>query len=297
MSYTTTDFLTNVKMRASMPTSQTTFDSTKMLALGDAEIRSYILPLLIRSREYYLAYDDDRTINSSGVYVLSPRAIGGKLINASLLDGMTIQDLSWITEDELYTLDNSPRGVPGIYLKRNSVILVPPTQHGFPTIRLTINIRPGNLVVTTDAAQITAINTGLSTVTVSGTVPAAFTTSLTYDLIQDEPNFDHLAIDQVATSVTSTTVVFSSLPDRLAVGDWVSISQTSPVVQIPADLQPLLEQKVSCSLLRFQGDKDSLTLAQAELERMEKDTMALYTPRVEKAGKKLVMRNRILRRV
>lgn len=296
MSYTTSDFLTNVKMRASIPTSQSTFDTTKLLALGDAEIRSYILPLLLRSREYYLAYDDDRAINATGVYILSPRAVGSKLINASLLDGSNIQELTWITEDELFRLDQTLRGVPGIYLKRNAVILVPPTSHGFSQIRLTMNIRPGNLVSTMSAAQITSINTGTNTLTFS-TIPSTFVTSLTYDVIQNEPHFDHISIDQVASSITSTTMVFSSLSSRIAVGDWVSVSQTSPVVQVPADLQPLLEQKVSSSILRFQGDKESAAAAEAEVKRMEEATMALYVPRVEKAGKKISMRNRLLRRL
>ncbi len=279
-----------------MPTSQSTFDTTKILSLGDAEIRSYIIPLLLRSREYYLAYDDDRAINSTGVYVISPRAIGSKLINAALLDGTTIQELTWITEDELYRLDQAPRGIPGIYIKRNSVILVPATEHGFSQIRLTMSIRPGNLVATTSAAQITSINTGTNTLTFT-TIPSSFVTSLTYDIIQNQPHFDHISIDQVASSITSTTMVFSSLSSRIAVGDWVSISQTSPVIQVPADLQPLLEQKVSASILRFQGDKDSAAAAEAEVKRMQDDTMALYVPRVDKAGKKISMRNHLLRRL
>lgn len=267
-----------------------------MLALGDAEIKSYILPLLLRSREYYLAYDDDRTINSTGIYILSPRAVGSKLINASLLDGTTIQELVWITEDELNRLDHTVRGVPGIYLKRNAAILVPATDHGFSQIRLTMNIRPGNMVVTTSAAQITAIDTGTNTVTFTS-LPATFTTAMTYDFIQDQPHFDHLAIDQTASSITSTTMVFSSLSYRLIVGDWVSIAQTSPVVQVPADLQPLLEQKVASSMVRFQGDKDALAAADDELKKMEKATMALYVPRIDKAGKKISMRNGLLRRL
>jgi hypothetical protein len=283
-------------MRASIPTSQSTFDTTKLLSLGDAEIRSYILPLLLRSREYYLAYDDDRTVNSTGVYILSPRAVGSKLINAALLDGTTIQELTWITEDELYRLDQAPRGIPGIYIKRNAVILVPATEHGFSQIRLTMSIRPGNLVATTSAAQITAIDTGTNTLTFSS-IPSTFLTTLTYDIIQSQPHFDHISIDQVSSSITSTTMVFSSLSSRIAVGDWVSVAQTSPVVQVPADLQPLLEQKVSASILRFQGDKDSAMAAEAEVKRMQDDTMALYVPRVDKAGKKISMRNHVLRRL
>lgn len=298
MAYTTTDFLTNVKTRASIPTSQSTFTIDKILSLGDAEMRSYIMPLFLRAREYYLAYDYEASVTSDGFYQVPTRAVGAKLVNAALLNGTSKLDLTWITEDELSRLDQTVRGVPGIYLKRNTVILVPATSHGFGTIRLTYNIRPGSLVATASAAQITAINTGTNTLTfAAGTIPAAFTTLMTYDIIQAQPHFDALSIDQVASSITTTTMVFSSLSSRLAAGDWVSLANQSPIVQCPVEIQPLFEQKVATTILRSQGDMESYKAGVEELDRMRKDTQAVYLPRIEKEGKKINLRTRLLRRL
>lgn len=296
MAYTTTEFLVNVKTRAAVPTSQSTFTVSKILSLADDEIRTYILPMLSSKLEYYYAYDDERAVNASGIYDVHTRAVGGSLINVALLDSTNRVDVAWVTEDRLIRTDNTNEGILGCYLKRNQLVLLPPDAHGFSTLRMTILLRPGQLVETTTAAQITGISSNTLSFA-SGTIPASFTTSVTYDLIQAGPHFDHLGIDLTASSVTSTTVVLSSTPSsRLAVGDWISLAGTSPVVQVPVEAWPLLCQKTANTLMRAQGDNEGLAAGEKELKRMEEMTSSLFTPRIKKEGKKLVIRNRILRR-
>ncbi len=297
MSFTTTEFLDRVKTRGGIPTNQNTLTTARLLNIGDDGIRSYILPLIMKAREFYYAYDDDRDVNATGVYDLHSRAVAGKLINACLLSGTSRLDLAWVTEEELSVTDTPVSGRPGMYLKRNQLITVP-IALGFDTLRMTIPIRPGKLVPTTEAAQITAINTATKTLTfATGTIPSTFTTSVLFDIIQDKPHFDHLSIDQVVTSVTTTTMVFSStLSSRLVVGDWVSLAGESPVVQVPVELQPLLVQNTANTCLRSQNDLEALAAGEKELARMEKDTVSLYNPRIETEGKKIIMRSGILRR-
>lgn len=297
MAYTTTELVANIKTRAAVPTSQSTYTVAKILGIADAELRSYMLPLVMKSQEAYYQYDVDTTLNATGIYDIPTRAVGGKVVNCALLDGDSRLDLAWITEEGLQRYDQTNRGRPGVYIKRNQVILVPATGTQYTTIRITIIIRPGQFVETSAAAQITAIDTGTNTLTfASGTIPAAFVTSATFDLIQAKPHFDHLAIDQTAATITGTTMIFSSLPSRLAVGDWVSLAGESPIVQVPVELQPLLEQCAANTILRAQGDLEKTAAGEKKLSMMEKDTTNLYTPRIENEGKKLVNRTRILRR-
>jgi hypothetical protein len=267
-----------------------------MLMLADDELRSYLLPMILKSQEAYYDYDDLRTINSTGIYDMSTRAVASKLVNAALIDSDNRQNLSWITEERLIKTDNTSIGVPGIYFKRNQVYLIPPTEHGFPQIKFTISLRPGKFVLTTAAAQITAI-AGNTLTFATSTIPSTFTSSVTYDLIQANPHFDPLGIDLAASSVTSTTVVLTATPSsRLAVGDWLCLAGESPIVQVPVELQPLLAQKVANTMNRAQGDLENLAAGEKELGRMEKAVTSLYTPRIQKEGKKLVLNSNILRR-
>lgn len=296
-SYTTTDFLDAVKIRGAIPTSQNTFTVDRLLNFGDQEIRTYFLPLIMSAREYYYAYDDERALNATGIYDISSRAVGGKLINAALIQGTSRLDLNWITEDELTRTDTPNRGRPGIYIKRNQLILIPPAP-GFTTLRMTIPIRPGKMVATSSAAQITAINTATNTLTfVSGTIPTAWTTAMTFDLVQDQPHFDTLSIDLTSSAITTTTMQLSSLSSRLAVGDWVSKANESPIIQIPAELHGCLFQACANTCLRSQGHMDALVAGERELAEMRKNAHNIYNDRIEQEGKKIILRNRSLRRL
>lgn len=298
MSYTTTEFLDSVKVRGAIPTSQNTFTVARILNLGDAELRSYILPLVMKAREFYYAFDVSTAINTTGVYDIHTRAVGGKVTNACLTDADTRLDLNWISEEELSSLTNTQSGKPGVYIKRSQLVVVP-ADVPYTYFKQTILLRPGKFVATTAAAQITAINTSTKTLSfTSGTVPTTWTTANLFDLIQAQPHFDHLAIDQVVTSITTTAIIFSStLPTRLAVGDWVSLAGESPIIQVPVELQPLLEQKTANTCMRAQGDEAGLKSGEEELTRMQKETWNLYQPRIEDEGKKIVIRSGILRRV
>ena len=117
------------------------------------------------------------------------------------------------------------------------------------------------------------------------------------DLVQANPHFDTLAIDQVITSVTTTAIIFSStLPTRLAVGDWVSLQGQSPVIQLPLELHPLLAQRVANQCLKNSPHSEAYKNGLNEVLALEKQAMHLLTPRIEKEGKKIVNRSGMLRR-
>lgn len=298
MAYTTTEMLDAIKVRAAMPTSQNTYTSARILAIADDELRSYFIPLIMKAREYYYAYDVTTALNATGVYDIHTRAIGAKLVNAYLLSGTTKRNLVWLSEEEMTDTDQPPRGGPGIFLKRSQVHLKPAST-GDTSIVQTILLRPGDLVLTSAAAQITAIDTGTKTLTfAASTIPTTWTTANLFDLVQATPHFDTLSIDQVATSVTSTTIVMSSaLSSRLVVGDWVSLAGQTPIVQIPVELQSLHVTKCAATILRAQGSKDSADRAEREVREMEKNVWPIYTNRIQDEGKKIVPRNQLLRRV
>lgn len=281
-----------------MPTSQNTFTTAKILSLGYDELLYYLMPKISSMREYFYAYDVEEDINATGIYDVPTRAMGGALVNLALLKDNSRYDLDWITEEGLGRTNETPLGKPGAYIKRNQIYLVPPTGTGYDTIRKTILLRPGRFIATSAAAQITAINTGTNTLTfASGTIPSTFTTSESFDIIQQNPHFDHLAIDQTASTITSTTIVFSSLPSRLAVGDWVTLAEESPIIQAPVELQPLLEIKTASTILRSQGDSPAMKAMDEEIKKIEEVVFKIFTPRVQKEGKKIVNRTGILRRV
>lgn len=295
MAYTWTELLDDIKVRGSIPTSQSTYTEARLLRLADAVFRSKILPLVDKVREGYYSYDVDFTIANGSSFLIPTRAVGAKLENAAFIYGSQRQNAIRYYEEELTDMSLSPSIKPGFYIKRNRVFPVPTDGGGYTTLRLTIVMRPNRLCVSSDACQVTAINTGTNTLTF--TVVPDWDTSDTLDIVQQDPHFDWLAIDQAITSVTTTTIAFASaLPADLAVGDWVSLAGETPVIQCPVELHPLLAQEVANVCLKAQTDQAAYALGKEEAELIKEGITSLLSPRVEQQGRKISNRTGLLRR-
>lgn len=299
MAQTWTELLDDIKVRGMIPTSQNTFTEARLLRLTKAALLSKVMPLADRVQEGFYSYDVDETLNDTGLYYINRRAVGAKLLDATLVNGDDTFQLTRYFEQDIQNAD-SPPGDYGFVLKRNQVRLVPRVPSAWTTFRQTILLNPANLVAVTDAAQITGIDTVTGVVTCAS-VPSSWTTANTFDHVQAEAHFDTLSLDLVASAVvtgTNGTLTFTPalLSDRLAVGDWVSLSKESPIVQVPEALLPLLAQEVANIALKSQTDQTAYKLGVDEVKEMRQAILTLVSPRVRAAGKKLVNRTGILRR-
>lgn len=302
MPFTWTELLDSIKVRGQIPTGQNTgspFTEDRIRDRANEVLRTKVLPDLLKVREEFYSYDIDLPIVSTGVYDIHNRAIGGKLDNVALISGTERLDLVLYDEDEIFDTDQAPSYRPGFYLKRNQIVTLPKDGSGYSYLRQTIFLRPAEIVSQDDGAQITAINTSTKVVTFT-TVPSTWTTAMLYEMVQQKAHFDSLGIDLVITAITTGaggTLTFSAaLPDRLAVGDWVSLSGESPIVQLPVEWNPLLAQETACECLKNSPHAKAYDIAVKDAERLKKDLIPLVAPRVEKEGKKLVNSSGILRR-
>ena len=99
------------------------------------------------------------------------------------------------------------------------------------------------------------------------------------------------------TTITTTTIVMTAdLPESLAIGDWISLNGTTPVIQCPVELQPLLEQEAANFCLRAQGDLEAYKAGKEEAKEMRDDLKKMISPRISKEGKKILNNSGILRR-
>jgi len=299
--YTWNELLDDIKTRAAMPTSQATYTEPRLLSFANAGLRSFVLPKILKTREAFYEFDFDLPINASGIYDIPSRALGGTVVNVALvnnLDSNTGQraDVNWIMEDDLSNYDRTDYGYSGVYVKRNQLYLVPKDGNGFSYLRLSVFLRPGSIVANTSASQISSINTGTKTVEFSSH-PSSWSNSDLFDLVQAEPHFDSLVIDQPITTLTATSAIFTNaLPSRLAVGDWLCRKNESPVIQVPVEWNPVLAQHAANSVLRAQGDTSSYKAGLEALKMLTDDATIVIEPRIKQEGRKIINRTGILRR-
>ncbi len=280
MAYTTADFLASVERQSFSPANQATFTASEILAIGDEVVKRYILPSILDVREEYLIdYTDYPILSGVSSYPIPPRSIGATVREIQVVDGSgNVMNLTRTSLDKLHLYASSSSAPSMFYLRGDKIVLFPTPSSTVNTLRVHFPLRPGSFVDITESAIISAIDTTTNVVTVTS-IPSTWVTGNTFDLISRSGSQLYLEIDQLSSLVSGTAITLPSLPSDLAVGDYISISETSPLVQMPAEFRPVLATLTAAELLIAQnqpsGDK-LITKGIKDLEIAKK----LLTPRV-----------------
>jgi len=286
--YLSDDLVTNAKKRAKIPAAQASWSSAEILSSADEQTQSYVIPLIRRTREDYGLQVLDFTLGTAdaqgttGPYRIPYRAVGGAIRDVYLADvhGNPI-NVPRITPDDL------EQATWGVHFLGNALYFVNKTTQAAPVkLRMTYFMRPNRLVLQSGAAQVASFDPVTRSV-VCTSVPTSYTGQTSFDLVQGRPGFDTLAYDFAGTVGGTTFIFASNLPSDLAVGDYVCLTETTPIPQVPPELHPLLAQRVAVQYLESEGDP-FLERAQATLARMEADATTLLTPRIEGSPKHII---------
>jgi hypothetical protein len=292
VSYTTTQLIASIKRRASMPTSQQLFTDQAFIDLATDEMESNIVPMIMSVREEYFVKEIDYTITASQIaYAIPPRAIGMKLRDVVLVTNpntpqYSISSLPRLNLEDISNDVGSPYITPvGFYLKNNDVILYPTPANTGTYLRLYYLERPLTLCTTSNAGQITSINTGTNEVTLSF-VPNDWVVGDTINAVSSVPGFQTTVVSAEITALSDPTVTLDSVDD-LSVGDWISLEGFSPIPQIPVEAQIVLAQATAVKCLEALGDREGMAAAERKLEQNKHDMLTMLNPRVDGAIQKV----------
>jgi hypothetical protein len=304
MAYTADDFVSGVRRRAQLPAASIDgkISDADILALADEEMGSTMLPLILAANEeYYVTSSDTAIVANQTEYRIPTRAVGGAIRDLTFVDANGNE--SSLPEISLEDQGDYARSGGGAFsrqsayaLRGDRVRLLPVPTASSGSLRFYYHWRPGRLVLTT-SSQVTDI-TGISgsTYTVTAT-PVSWTTSTEFDLIQAKPNFDLLLDNTAPSAVDSggTNLVFASAITDAAIGDYFAETGVSPIVQIPAELQPAFTSAVVVRVLMSLGDYEAASLEEAKLASQKENAQILIDPRNKGASKRVVNRYSIMR--
>jgi hypothetical protein len=112
--------------------------------------------------------------------------------------------------------------------------------------------------------------------------------------VRGKAGFDLLAKDLTATVPTSPTtqVVFATtdLPSELEIGDYVCLSDQSPVPQIPVEWFAYLAHYTAAAVLESLGDMDGAKKIEARLPKLRSNALSLISPRAQNKSKAFISR-------
>ncbi len=298
MAYTSDDLLVEVRRGGSLPSASVTGTAdADILAHADNEIRDTLVPLMLGVREEFYERVFDQTV-TAGVagYRINKRAALSRINTVQWINsdgsGFNLARFEAKQVAELCLLTTATGQPTGYYLEGSRVVLYP-SPGGSGTLRIRAFVRPGRLTLSVDSTStllaISAVSVGASLTTLT-TATHAISTTAVRDVVAGTPSFEHLAVDATATQTGTTTVTipntsFSSTP---AIGDYLCVSDITPVIQLPVELHPALFELTVARLLRALGKRSEAMDHAEEAGRLVSIGIQALTPRVDSADRKIL---------
>lgn len=286
--YTTTGLVANVQRRITLPDAQNLYAPDALIAFMGDELSGTIVPLVHSvQQEYWVQQINIPLVQNQTNYTIPIRGAANGLRLVTLVDNNgneidypmlrpenTASSYNWLSPYSTSTLY-------GFYMEGDHIVMFPNSVVTNPvnTIRFRIERQPSQLCDVLEAAQITAISGQNVTVT---NIPADWTTSLTYDIQNGQPQFGPKLDDAVVSALNTLTLVITfttALPSNVAVGDWIAIANTAPIPQIPYQMFPYLAQCVAGLCLAGLADQGPYEESKQKLMLMKEDILKLLQPR------------------
>lgn len=311
MILSTAQLLNEVRRVAQLPTSTAnSLTNDDLLSECQRALEASVLPFVARFQEEFFVLHQTYPVPPNSMRFTIPRRAMGNGIRDVFLENRqasgplnpgVLTPMGRIRPEQAADFRNGnppnlANGMPRyFYLEANTMVLSPPpTQPAW--LRFGIPVRPGQMsIVTSSARQIATVNqTGPNAVAIT------FATGLSLvsgnvDVIASRPPFEYLGMNIIATAITGTSMTLqyaqetaNSLLRIPEVGDWLTISELSPVVQLPSEAQQLLVQRGAEYCLRYLGYIEEAQAAYQLAVTMEKDLQSILTPRTEGNPRKVV---------
>jgi hypothetical protein len=168
----------------------------------------------------------------------------------------------------------------GFYFTATQAVVLPTPASANGSLRMYYSRRPGTLVNGTATFIVTGISD--TVITAASVSTSVFAVGQTVDVVSPSHPFKLKFSDGAITGSTGTTVTIGAggmTAAGVAVGDYVTLAQTSYVPQIPLEWHTLLELRAAVRVFAVLGDRDGRMEASAAVQEMQKTLLKLSNPR------------------
>ena len=301
MTTTCDQFVANVKRRVTIPASQALLSDLDILAFGDHQLRVKVLPMMTSLRqEYFVVKADYPVVQQQALYKIPHRSVGRTVRDLKMVDstGNITLDLVQYAEEDVSFINNAGGFVRrGFYFRGDNIVLVPVPDLSTLTLEVWYELRPSKLVPVSYAAVVTSIAGNVIT---CSNISTQFTSQVgvfKVDIIDNQQGNSCLGFDLDCTlSGSDFTFTAGALPSTIAVGNYIAIADTTPVVQLPDEVTVYLETLTAMRVCHAIGDFEGKQILEQEAEQEMKALQLLLQPRIEGETQKIINRDGLLRR-
>lgn len=287
----------SVRDRALIPTDSSTYQDEDILNILNEEVTQGLLSTIMSLNEEHMVTHEDfastSTLASNGLKI-PERAVGNKLRDIAYLRGNNYYEVSRITLEELsdYRNNQEDYNIDLCYVEGDTVKFVT-NELNADTIRMYFYMLPNEIVSEDQCGQIFSItDNGDDTTTLTLVdFPDNFTNLPIMDMVSNKVPNKILKYDITPISVNrnskTVTLNTSDIPNGLSKNDYLCEQFTSPFLNMPSEMHPLLAQRAAVFILEALGDTEGLRNAMMRLEKMETSIQTILEDRVEGAPQKI----------
>ncbi len=304
MAITTAQYVASVKRNVTVPNSQIRFSDADILAMGDEQMMILMTPMISSLRqEFFVRLEEEILVNDQSQYKIPYRALGRTLRELKIRDanGTVQYNLPFVVPEDSVNFSNVTGDALGYTIRGDKIVVLPrPVNNPTQYLQKYYELMPSRLIPASEAGVITSVDYNTGIITISAEIEG-FVPGQSMDIVDDKSGCSVLALDIVNSNVNGTDITFDPLdfpvaPDTIEPGDYLCISNQTPVLQIPDEAMFVLVQAVSCKILEAQGDFEGLQAAEAKLKENKDALERLLVPRVRSDAPTIVNSNGLLGR-
>lgn len=292
------NIIAGIKSRSIFETNQITINTPQLLSFLNSIIQLDMVSLIdSTNQEFFVRTVDLPLVANQSRYRIPYRAMGRTIRDLKYHDTTVgaekFRDMVLINIDDLSFYQVGYQNYAAFYFKGDSIMVVPDvpsTISAGAALQVWYKLKPNAPCLLQDSAVVVSINDPDVTV---AQVPSNLSTGSLVDFIQGREGCDIYDFDKPILNINSTTLTFDvgAIPTELQPGDYISLAQTSPVINmLPEECQPLIENKTAKLLLASIGDMAGSTQFDGWITDMEEMIQKMVEPRTD--GNPQVIMNR-----
>ena len=268
-----------------------------LLRHANEAFRTKILPEMIRIREeYFVSTIRIPLVAGTSKYRLPSRAVGNRVRDLMFVDSSVSRNrIAPVGREEIFRWSSPSTSPERYYIEGNHIVLVPDTgMASSGWLEVSYYFRPGEVVISTSARQVTAVNAGTNMVTLASNVPFDWTSSLLFDVHSKYSGAEIHTFDAAASSVSGATITFTNEiagatvgTKPIEVGDWVCKAGEAAIPAIPIEMHPVLARATAVRIAEANGDQQAVNIHAQLFKDDMHSALAMLENRIE--GKPLVI--------
>jgi len=299
MTVTADEFLVRLKARVTLPANNELLSNDSLLSFADEVIRDKMVSLFMSvNQNYFVTYELEELVDGQDNYSIPYRSIGRTLRDLKLYQPESgwASDMALIALEDEHLFRGSTTCPGGFYFRGDQIIVVPVPISPSQSLKKFYDLQRSCLVTTSQAVRVT--NVVANVVNIYGALPSVIATGATVDFVQGRQGCSTIGLDAVITNATPTQITFGSaddIPGGLVYGDYITLAQTSPVIQFPDEAAPLIVTLTAIRVMHAIGDFEAQSKLEEDAGRQEAALLKMIAPRVEGESTKIINRRGLLR--